>query len=158
MNELLTNNTMIVDEYKPTTAEERMLEVLLNPESTGKNTTEKCQLADVSRETWYKAFKKPGFVKLVNETSVDLIREKVSDVLNATYKSAMTEGAKGFQDRKILLEMAGVYREKSDINLNAQDPLKAQVMAMTDVEILQKIKEFAKDHPEVMGDLIKNEE
>ena len=53
--------------------------------------------------------------------------------------------------------MAGLYREKSDINLNTQDPLKAQVMAMTDVEILQKIKEFAKDHPEVMGDLIKNE-
>ena len=63
-------------------------------------------------------------MKLVNETTLDLIKGKVSDVLNASYTFALTE--KGFQDRKILLQMAGLLVEKTETtvngNLNVNNP------------------------------------
>ena len=68
--------------------------------------------------------KKPDFVKLLNDTTLELIKGKVSDVLNASYTFALTE--KGFQDRKILLQMAGLLVEKTETtvngNLNVNNP------------------------------------
>ena len=60
-DELTTNGSIIpteTDKYSPTPAEVRILEVSLNPEHAGKNITEKCRVAEVSRDTWYE-IKKP---------------------------------------------------------------------------------------------------
>lgn len=112
------------DIYKPTAAEKRLLETLVNPNSVGLPVQDLCNLANISRNTYYKTMKKPDFVKLVNETTLDLIKGKVSDVLNASYTFALTE--KGFQDRKILLQMAGLLVEKTETevtgNLNVNNP------------------------------------
>ena len=105
-----------VNEYRPTKAENRLLEALVNPDNVGKNVEEMCSVAEVAKNTYYKAMKKPDFVKLVNETTLDLIKGKVSDVLNASYTFALTE--KGFQDRKILLQMAGLLVEKTETTIN----------------------------------------
>lgn len=113
-----------VNEYRPTKAENRLLEALVNPDNVGKNVEEMCSVAEVAKNTYYKAMKKPDFVKLVNETTLDLIKSKVSDVLNASYTFALTD--KGFQDRKILLQMAGLLVEKTETtvngNLNVNNP------------------------------------
>lgn len=101
------------DKYKPTTAEKKLLEVLLNPENTGKSVTELCNLASISRNKYYEAMKNSKFVELVNDITLDLIKGKIHDVLNATYIHAL--GAKGHQDRKLLLTMAGLYAEKVDV-------------------------------------------
>lgn len=112
------------NEYRPTKAENRLLEALVNPDNMGKNVEEMCSVAEVAKNTYYKAMKKPDFVKLVNETTLELIKGKVSDVLNASYTFALTE--KGFQDRKILLQMAGLLVEKTETtvngNLNVNNP------------------------------------
>ena len=110
--------------YRPTPAEKKLLEVLVSPENTGKSVQDLCNLANISRFKYYQAMKKPDFVKLVNETTLELIKGKVSDVLNASYTFALTE--KGFQDRKILLQMAGLLVEKTETtvngNLNVNNP------------------------------------
>lgn len=110
------------NEYKPTAAEKRLLEVLINPEHLGKPVMELCSLAKIGKTKYYQAMKKDDFVELVNEVTMDLIKGKAADVLNATYKYAMT--AKGHQDRKMLLTIADIYRDKQetkmtgDINVN----------------------------------------
>ena len=113
-----------VNEYRPTKAENRLLEALVNPDNVGKNVEEMCSVAEVAKNTYYKAMKKPDFVKLLNDTTLELIKGKVSDVLNASYTFALTE--KGFQDRKILLQMAGLLVEKTETtvngNLNVNNP------------------------------------
>ena len=110
--------------YRQTPAEKKLLEVLVSPENTGKSVQDLCNLANISRFKYYQAMKKPDFVKLVNETTLELIKGKVSDVLNASYTFALTE--KGFQDRKILLQMAGLLVEKTETtvngNLNVNNP------------------------------------
>lgn len=110
---------MIVDKiitddngYKPTPAEIKLLEVLINPEYLGKNVTDICEVAGISRFKYYEAMKKDGFQELVNDMAFRLVKGKIADVLNATYTYAM--GEKGHQDRKMLLTMAGLYVDKKE--------------------------------------------
>lgn len=106
--------------YKPTTAEKKLLEVLVNPDFSGKSITEICKEANVSRKKYYDAMSKEPFIALVNQITMDLIKGKASDVINATFKYAMT--AKGHQDRKLILSIAGVIadQEKQSKLLDAQ--------------------------------------
>lgn len=115
----------IEDTYTPTTAEKKLLEVLINPQNVGESVQELCNLAGVSRNKYYDAMKKKAFVKLVNDITMDLIKGKTADVLNATYKFALTE--KGHQDRKMLLTIAGIYTDKKETEIsggiNVNNPL-----------------------------------
>lgn len=102
--------------YKPTVAEKKLLEVLINPEHLGKNVTELCNLADVSRNKYYDAMKKEAFQELVKSTTLELVKAKIGDVLNATYIYSL--GEKGHQDRKMLLTMAGLYADKQETEIS----------------------------------------
>ena len=42
-----------------------------------------------------------------------LLRDVLPDVLDASVRCAVEDGAQGHQDRKLLLEMAGAYRAKA---------------------------------------------
>jgi hypothetical protein len=108
------DNTTISDEYKLTPVEQRLLETLLNPESAGKSVTEKCQMANISRDMYYRIMKKPEFKSLLSKTAVDLVRDKIADVLAASIKAATTGGVKGYQDRRMLLEMFGIAVKEDD--------------------------------------------
>ncbi|MGX4686318.1 phBC6A51 family helix-turn-helix protein [Vagococcus sp. JNUCC 83] len=101
------------NKYKTTPAEKRLLEVLVNPDYLGKSITEICKVAGISRFKYYDAMKKEEFRQLVNDTTMDLIKGKAADVLNATYKFAMTD--KGHQDRKMLLTIADIYKDKQEV-------------------------------------------
>lgn len=102
--------------YKPTVAEKKLLEVLINPEHLGKNVTELCNLANVSRNKYYDAMKKEAFQEFVKSTTLELVKAKIGDVLNATYIYAL--GEKGHQDRKMLLTMAGIYADKQETEIS----------------------------------------
>lgn len=102
----------IEDRYKPTLAEKKLLEVLINPNSVNLSVTELCNQAGVSRNKYYEAMKKEGFTTLVTQITMDLLKGKVSNVLNATYKYSLEE--KGHQDRKMLLTMLDLYKDKSE--------------------------------------------
>ena len=101
------------NEYKPTAAEKRLLEVLINPTYVGDSITSICKVANVSRKKYYDAMSKEEFRNLVSDTTMELIKGKASDVLNAAYKYALKE--KGYQDRKLILTIAGIYTDKQEI-------------------------------------------
>lgn len=124
--------------YKPTTAEKKLLEVLINPENAGKTVTDICNLANVSRRKYYEAMGKEGFSNLVNETTMDLVTAKAGSVLNAAYKYAMKE--KGFQDRKMILTIAGIYVDKTQTELSGSVDINERSK-----EIQERIKGRMKD-------------
>ncbi|ANT44057.1 hypothetical protein DS98204_32 [Lactococcus phage 98204] len=119
--------------YKPTTAEKKLLEVLINPENAGKTVTDICNLANVSRRKYYEAMGKEGFSNLVNETTMDLVTAKAGSVLNAAYKYAMKE--KGFQDRKMILTIAGIYVDKSQTELSGGIKVSNPYEGLTEEEL-----------------------
>lgn len=128
--------------YKPTVAEKKLLEVLINPEHLGKNVTELCNLANVSRNKYYDAMKKEAFQELVKSTTLELVKAKIGDVLNATYIYSL--GEKGHQDRKLLLTMAGLYADKQETVLSGEVKTNANPFDGIDTEVLEKLAENAK--------------
>lgn len=96
-------------EYEPSAAEKKLLQVLLNPDCIGLHVTEICQMADISRDVYYRAFKKPEFEALVKQESVGLVTKSVMPIVNTFIKEAQ-KGS--YQHGKAILEMAGVYAEK----------------------------------------------
>lgn len=99
-------------DYRPTEKEKNMLEALLNPENRMKSVTDICRIAKCDRKTYYNAFTKPGFVELYKKKSAELAEQSISSVVNAFIKQAQRGS---FQHGKLILEMAGVYTEKSKV-------------------------------------------
>ena len=105
-------------EYVLTRKEENLIEVMLDPANRMKSITDICKRANCSRVTYYEAFNKPGFVKIHKERSVALAEKYLGSVMNAFVR----EAARGsFQHGKILLEMAGVYKETTRKELTGKD-------------------------------------
>ena len=104
---MTTTEITKLNNYKPTTAEIKILEVLTEPDNLTKSITEKAELAGVSRVTWYKAFSKSGFVSLISDTAIGLIRGRAIELVNASFREAKRGS---FADRKMLLEVAQIYQ------------------------------------------------
>jgi len=102
-------------EYQPTEKESQLLEVLLTPEHRMKSITDICKLACCSRVIYYEAFKKPGFQALYKAQSRALVDQSVAPVLNTFVREALRGS---FQHGKVILEMAGLYSEKSQVDVN----------------------------------------
>jgi hypothetical protein len=101
-------------EYKPTEAEKRLLEVLLSPEHRLKTITDICKLAMCSRTIYYEAFKKPEFQAIYKAQSKALVDQAIAPVLNTFVREALRGS---FQHGKVILEMAGLYSEKSTVEV-----------------------------------------
>jgi hypothetical protein len=105
-------------EYKLTECEEKLIEALLNPENRMKTTKDLCQSIGISRDTYYEAFKKPGFVEIYKQSSKELVNRSVGPIVSAFIK----EAARGsFQHGKVLLEMADLYSERVKQEITGKD-------------------------------------
>lgn len=147
MNELLRRNYNITgeDDYIPSPSEEKLLQVRLDPENIGKNITDLCQTAGISRQTYYEAIKKQGFVNLLNKLRLESLRNYISDVIDASFKTATTCGSRGYQDRKMLLELAGLYRPEQNFVFNANVQNEQLSEAELDVKLQKMLARYGKD-------------
>lgn len=100
-----------------TKSEQVLLEALLNPENRMKSVADICKVAKVDRSTYYRAFQKPEFVEVYNKQSLDLVKQSTASVINTFVREAQRGS---FQHGKVILEMAGLYAEKSDLKVSGQ--------------------------------------
>jgi hypothetical protein len=105
------------NKYIPTTAEQKLLEVLCNTESLGKSITDICTQADISRNVYYEAIKKPEFFDYRNELLKDVIKAGIGDIINASMKYAK-DNPRNYQDRLLIAKIAEFYKDEQNINLN----------------------------------------
>lgn len=103
------------DKYLLTDCGKKLLEVLINPEHIGKTITEKCQIAGISRDTYYKLVKEDGFIDILNEASVDMIKSHVNEIMAATLKYSIKD-PKCHSDRKMLLQKCGIIDKDGSNN------------------------------------------
>lgn len=99
-----------VTKYKPTIPQQRLLEVLLNPEHRLKSITEICNIAKVERMTYYRAFKNEDFCKYFDRESSALIRKAKASIINASIRAAQRGEA---AHTKLLLTMTGDYADRT---------------------------------------------
>lgn len=104
-------------EYQPTEKEKILLELLLTPEHRTKSITEICRLACCTRTIYYDAFKKPAFNALYESKTRELVKQSIGPVINTFVREALRGS---FQHGKVILEMAGLYSEKSTLELTGE--------------------------------------
>jgi len=97
-------------ETRLTPAEKRLIEALLDPGNRFKSISEICDTAKCGRRTYYRAFDRPRFREEYKRQAAALSERHLGQVMNAFVREA-TRGS--FQHGKVLLEMAGVYSEKT---------------------------------------------
>lgn len=107
-------------DYNPTRGEKKLLDILLDPIHRTKTVTTICELAEVSRDVYYTAFKKPDFVGYYNDRCLDIVKLSLGPVVNAF----ISEAKRGsYTHGKVLLEMAGLYTEKKNVQLTTPNKL-----------------------------------
>ena len=121
-----------------TNAEQNLLEALLNPENRMKSVADICKAAKVDRSTYYRAFQKPEFVVIYNKQSLDLVKHNVASVLNTFVREAQRGS---FQHGKVILEMAGLYAEKSDVKVSGTVKISNPYEDLTTEELKKLIED-----------------
>lgn len=98
-------NYQNVTNYKPSRAECRLLDVLLDPGSRRLTITDICKKAGTCRPTYYKAMDNEEFVNLLKEASKGLLNKHLGTLVNV----AIREAIKGnFAFWKECMEMSGM--------------------------------------------------
>jgi hypothetical protein len=95
--------------YHLTKAEERILVVLCDPANRDKTVVDICKVAEVCRETYYRAIQKPHFTELAQQLAIAVIKQQVIPLVNSGIAAAK-QGS--FQHWKVLMEMGGLYDPK----------------------------------------------
>lgn len=102
--------------YVPTGAQRKLLEAMLNPDNFALNDMKLSKVAGVSRETLRLSRKNEEFMEYYFQASLDALRGKVGNILQASAVYALSP--EGFQDRKMLLTMTGLYADKQETKLS----------------------------------------
>lgn len=123
--------------YVPTGAQKKLLEALLNPDNFALNDLKLCQVAGVSRETLRMARKNDDFMEYYFQASLDSLRGKVGKILQASATYALQP--EGFQDRKMLLTMTGLYADKQETKISGSIDTKNPLEGLTRDEVRKLI-------------------
>ena len=124
--------------YIPTTAERKILEALSNPENYTISIKELCNRAGVSRNSYYESCKKNGFVEAKNKVLNKTFETLVPEVKKAAMKFAIN-AEKNFQDRKMILEMAGEYKSQQGINISGNIDADELMKELDELEKKKKV-------------------
>lgn len=114
MDENKSTDLQLCTDTGLTKKEQELLELLLNPQHRTKTVTEICKLADCSRTVYYKAFQKPEFKQKYEDEAKELVKQAIGPVVNTFIREALRGS---FQHGKVILEMAGIYSEKSSLDI-----------------------------------------
>lgn len=125
MGENMAETATKADIYKPTAKERKLIEVMSEPMNRNLNVTELCQSAEISRDSYYTMMRKTEFLAYFKQAQFEVVKGSIAKVLSATIDFAINE-PKCHQDRKIILEMGEMYKEKIQQEMTGADgvPLK----------------------------------
>lgn len=127
------------NKFCPTPSEDKLLVELVNPNNFGDSITDICNKAVVSRNVFYDMRVKEGFWDFYIKLKMDMIKDKVGDLYDATFNFA-TKNAKNHSDRKLLFEMLKLYKDESTLNIKKDNNLGDMSEAEIEQE-LAKLKE-----------------
>lgn len=113
----MDNNELRLEDLNDTGL--RIFEVATNPENLTKSVSEKIELANVSRATWYSYMKH-------NESFLELVKNNINDLYDiydyevdlALIQSAKIVGRDGDKARELYYRIRKDYRPKIDITTN----------------------------------------
>lgn len=105
----------LTDKHNLTPVMERLLNVLIRPESGLLNITEICQVAKISRDSYYKVMKDERFVNAYEDACRAFLNSNTYGICHAMTEQAL----KGdIQAGTTILRMTGFFRPEALVNVN----------------------------------------
>lgn len=104
-----------------TRSEKALLAVLLDPAYFKALNTERARAAGISDRRFYQMMADPWFREREREAFYDLLRTRLGPIVQAAAETAAQPGRDGHFDRKMVLEMAGLYLPKQEQRLTGGD-------------------------------------
>ena len=101
--------------YDLTPTQFKALEILTNPEHYNKSYEEKATMIGVHPNTLYNYRHNEKFQKALDNARKDILNEAVIPIIKQAIKGAL---GKSHPDRKMLLEIAGIYSPKIDATIS----------------------------------------
>lgn len=124
-------------------ARRKLMLVLSNPDFANATVREICEAAGVSKATYFKAMRDPEFHKEHNNWIRSTITNRLYKILDSAIQTATTVGRDGFQDRRLLFEMAGHYNPHQELHIQAELSRKID-SGIVDPSALEAATELAK--------------
>jgi len=109
-----------------TNCERRVFETITNPQYYRLVNGRKIEAAEVSKRQYYRIMAKPWFREQIKAWFLSTIRNDIGPVVKAAIDTAKIRGKEGQLDRKMLLEMSGLYeppkqRSEATVTVNAHE-------------------------------------
>ena len=95
--------------------EMRFAEVLLDPDKVDLTIVDKARLARVSERTAHRYMADAEFIAWVRSRFFEHVFSRTAKWLDAAHRMASQSSAAGFNDRQMLLTMAGMVESKSSV-------------------------------------------
>ena len=89
-------------------SEIKLTAVLMDPAKAKLTGVEKAELAGISERTYRRLMADPEFVQSVRDQFLSRVFEQVAPIVDAAERVAVVPTKDGFNDRRMLLEMAGL--------------------------------------------------
>jgi len=105
-----------------TRAGRALLAVCMNPQFFKSKHPELYGAAQISRTQFYRLWADPAFQQLRRDAQLSAIGAYVAPLLEVSFESAQLKGRDGFQDRKLIFEMARVYTPATKIEATLSGP------------------------------------
>lgn len=99
------------ERYAPTGKEQALLDVLLDPYHRMASVKRICEVAKISRETYYRMMRKQEFADYYALLCREMVRNKAGQLLNIGIREARKGGSPGFGYWKELSKMAGLVED-----------------------------------------------
>lgn len=109
--------------YSPTRAGRALYMAMADPESLRLTNIELARRAGISEKRFYDLMGNPMYRAWVNEQRQRTLNRYVDQILTASVKTAAKDGREGHQDRRMLLEMTGLYQPKGVEGGGGNQPL-----------------------------------
>lgn len=98
--------------YAPGKNGVRLMLAMMAPESYKLTVAELAAKAGIGERTYYRLMADPQYRVWLDEQRRQALARHVDNIMNAAVTTAARDGRDGHQDRKMLLEMAGLYVPK----------------------------------------------
>lgn len=128
-----------------------VLEVMLNPEYRGKSIEEKAQLAGCSKSMYDKTSRRPDLIAIQADVAKEMLKADIAPLLQATMNYAINN-VTAHQDRRMLLELMGIYKQEKDINVNQKSlSIEMQIASAPQEELKKALAQYVNSDPEIKG-------
>ena len=155
----ITENGLMLKDKKdgrvwvPTELETKIIEFFLNPENKGITQKDAAKIIGCHYNSVTNVLNKPQVTEIMRDIAMSEVRSAIGPILRATTKFAI-QNAHSYADRRMLLEMLGVYQNQKNININERSVnIDVQLSKAPQEDLVKALRDYLSENPGLSAEL-----